>query len=170
MDHQRGTVVVHIARRARNDQSDGFDRSLVQIYSSWPDPWLVAAHAAAATTSVGLTVAHRPGVMAPPGVTAISRTRRSGTPAPRSISRFSYVRLPQTNHSTTKASGSRSRTLGPGLNPPSNRSHHTRFSRAAHFGGGISPRNKAMEAILRAPSRFRPGSAPNLGRVPTPWE
>ncbi|MGC0362334.1 alkanesulfonate monooxygenase SsuD/methylene tetrahydromethanopterin reductase-like flavin-dependent oxidoreductase (luciferase family) [Rhodococcus sp. 27YEA15] len=55
----------HIGRQARQDEIDGYHRSLVHIYSSWADPWLVAGAAATATTSAGVTVAHRPGVTAP---------------------------------------------------------------------------------------------------------
>lgn len=55
----------HIAWQAAQDESDGYDRALVHIYSSWADPWVVATWAAAATSTVGLTVAHRPGVTQP---------------------------------------------------------------------------------------------------------
>ncbi|MFF0452899.1 LLM class flavin-dependent oxidoreductase [Nocardia africana] len=55
----------HIRWEARQDEHDGFDRSLIHIYSSWADPWLIATHAATATTTTGLTVAHRPGVTSP---------------------------------------------------------------------------------------------------------
>ncbi|GCE37884.1 Alkanesulfonate monooxygenase [Rhodococcus wratislaviensis] len=55
----------HIRWEARQDELDGYDRSLIHIYSAWADPWLVAGHAATATTRTGLTVAHRPGVIAP---------------------------------------------------------------------------------------------------------
>jgi alkanesulfonate monooxygenase len=55
----------HIRRQAGFDEEDGYDRSLIHIYSSWGDPWLIAAHAATATSRTGLTIAHRPGVVAP---------------------------------------------------------------------------------------------------------
>lgn len=55
----------HIQRQAGFDEEAGYDRSLVHIYSAWGDPWLIAAHAATATSRTGLTVAHRPGVVAP---------------------------------------------------------------------------------------------------------
>ncbi|WP_078279685.1 LLM class flavin-dependent oxidoreductase [Mycobacteroides franklinii] len=55
----------HIRRQAGYDEEAGYDRSLIHIYSAWGDPWLIAAHAATATSRTGLTVAHRPGVVAP---------------------------------------------------------------------------------------------------------
>ncbi len=55
----------HIAWQAAQDEADGYDRALVHIYSSWADPWVVATWAAAATSRIGLTIAHRPGVTEP---------------------------------------------------------------------------------------------------------
>lgn len=55
----------YIGWQARQDETDGFHRSLVHIYSSWADPWLIAGAAASATTTAGVAVAHRPGVTTP---------------------------------------------------------------------------------------------------------
>ncbi|MFC7327011.1 LLM class flavin-dependent oxidoreductase [Marinactinospora rubrisoli] len=61
----------YVTERARAEEADGFDSALVTTYSSWPDPWLVAGWALAATPRLRVTVAHRPGVTAP---TAAART------------------------------------------------------------------------------------------------
>ncbi|MEU1281573.1 LLM class flavin-dependent oxidoreductase [Streptomyces sp. NPDC005805] len=61
----------HIARTAREHEEDGLDSALVVQSSSWPDPWLVAAWALAATSRLRTAVAHRAGTTAP---TAAART------------------------------------------------------------------------------------------------
>ncbi|MGW7284390.1 LLM class flavin-dependent oxidoreductase [Streptomyces sp. NPDC054847] len=55
----------HVARTARESEEDGFDSALVVQSSSWPDPWLVAAWALAATNRLRVVVAHRAGTTAP---------------------------------------------------------------------------------------------------------
>ncbi|MFI1400331.1 LLM class flavin-dependent oxidoreductase [Streptomyces sp. NPDC020681] len=55
----------HVARTAREAEEDGFDSALVVQSSSWPDPWLVAAWALAATRRLRIAVAHRVGTTAP---------------------------------------------------------------------------------------------------------
>ncbi|MCU7822009.1 LLM class flavin-dependent oxidoreductase [Kitasatospora sp. DSM 101779] len=55
----------HVARTARELEEDGFDSALVVQSSSWPDPWLVAGWALAATDRLRLAVAHRVGAAAP---------------------------------------------------------------------------------------------------------
>ena len=55
----------YIARFAVAHEAAGFDRILIAWLSTQPDAMLVAAHAAASTTRIGLMVAHRPGFVAP---------------------------------------------------------------------------------------------------------
>lgn len=55
----------YIQDQARQLEADGLDSALVTVYSAWPDPWLVAGWALAASQQLRLTVAHRPGVMQP---------------------------------------------------------------------------------------------------------
>ncbi|MEU3186750.1 LLM class flavin-dependent oxidoreductase [Streptomyces sp. NPDC006923] len=55
----------HVARAARENEEDGLDSALVTQSSSWPDPWLVAAWALAATSRLRISVAHRAGTTAP---------------------------------------------------------------------------------------------------------
>ncbi|MYZ36405.1 MULTISPECIES: LLM class flavin-dependent oxidoreductase [unclassified Streptomyces] len=55
----------HVARTARENEEDGLDSALVTQSSSWPDPWLVAAWALAATSRLRIAVAHRAGTTAP---------------------------------------------------------------------------------------------------------
>ncbi|GJF27938.1 hypothetical protein KNE206_06380 [Kitasatospora sp. NE20-6] len=55
----------HVARTARENEEDGFDSALVVQSSSWPDPWLVAGWALAATERLRVSVAHRAGTTAP---------------------------------------------------------------------------------------------------------
>ncbi|MER6672857.1 LLM class flavin-dependent oxidoreductase [Streptomyces sp. NPDC000983] len=55
----------HIARTARENEQDGLDSSLVVQSSSWPDPWLVAGWALAATQHLRIAVAHRVGTTSP---------------------------------------------------------------------------------------------------------
>src|SRR5919201_5697941 len=50
---------------ARAHERGGFDRILIGYFSSAPDGFLVAAHAAASTERLGLLLAHRPGFVAP---------------------------------------------------------------------------------------------------------
>ena len=50
---------------ARAHEAGGFDRVLIGYFSSAPDGFLVAAHAAASTEHLGLLLAHRPGFVAP---------------------------------------------------------------------------------------------------------
>ena len=55
----------YVKRFARAHEDAGFDRILVALGSSSPDPNQVAAYAAAHTERLGLLVAHRPGFLAP---------------------------------------------------------------------------------------------------------
>ncbi|MER7576156.1 LLM class flavin-dependent oxidoreductase [Streptomyces sp. NPDC126514] len=55
----------HIARTARENEQDGLDSALVVQSSSWPDPWLVAGWALAATQRLRVAVAHRVGTTSP---------------------------------------------------------------------------------------------------------
>ncbi|MFE6872069.1 LLM class flavin-dependent oxidoreductase [Kitasatospora sp. NPDC057692] len=55
----------HVARTARENEEDGLDSALVVQSSSWPDPWLVATWALAATSRLRIAVAHRVGTTAP---------------------------------------------------------------------------------------------------------
>ncbi|PBC76868.1 alkanesulfonate monooxygenase [Streptomyces sp. TLI_235] len=55
----------HVARTARELEEDGLDSALVVQSSSWPDPWLVAGWALAATDRLRVAVAHRVGTTAP---------------------------------------------------------------------------------------------------------
>ncbi|MFB8249247.1 LLM class flavin-dependent oxidoreductase [Streptomyces sp. NPDC055952] len=55
----------HIARTAREAEQDGLDSALVVQSSSWPDPWLVAGWALAATQRLRVAVAHRVGTTSP---------------------------------------------------------------------------------------------------------
>ncbi|MFE2067671.1 LLM class flavin-dependent oxidoreductase [Streptomyces sp. NPDC059467] len=55
----------HVARSARENEEDGLDSALVTQSSSWPDPWIVATWALAATSRLRIAVAHRIGVTAP---------------------------------------------------------------------------------------------------------
>ncbi|WP_059011166.1 LLM class flavin-dependent oxidoreductase [Streptomyces specialis] len=55
----------HVALTARQNEEDGLDSALVTQSSSWPDPWLVAAWALAATRRLRVAVAHRIGTTAP---------------------------------------------------------------------------------------------------------
>ncbi|MEU6062508.1 LLM class flavin-dependent oxidoreductase [Streptomyces sp. NPDC047097] len=55
----------YVARTARENEEDGLDSALVTQSSSWPDPWLVAAWALAATSRLRIAVAHRAGTTAP---------------------------------------------------------------------------------------------------------
>jgi len=50
---------------ARAHEDAGFDRILIGYYSDAPDALLVASHAAASTSRLGVLVAHRPGFVAP---------------------------------------------------------------------------------------------------------
>ncbi|MFD7137425.1 LLM class flavin-dependent oxidoreductase [Streptomyces sp. NPDC059894] len=54
-----------VARTARENEEDGLDSALVVQSSSWPDPWLVACWALAATSRLRVAVAHRAGPTAP---------------------------------------------------------------------------------------------------------
>src|SRR5207302_11462779 len=53
-----------IADFARAHEAGGLDRVLVGYGSTGADGFAVAAHAAGATTRLGLRIAHRPGVVA----------------------------------------------------------------------------------------------------------
>ncbi|MFD8753305.1 LLM class flavin-dependent oxidoreductase [Kitasatospora sp. NPDC059577] len=55
----------YVTRTARENEEDGLDSALVVQSSSWPDPWLVASWALAATTRLRVAVAHRVGTTAP---------------------------------------------------------------------------------------------------------
>lgn len=50
---------------ARAHEEAGFDKVLIGAYSTGPDGWSVAAHAAAHTERLGMLVAHRPGFLSP---------------------------------------------------------------------------------------------------------
>src|SRR5437763_14423314 len=55
-----------IAETARIHERAGFDRVLIGYFSDAPDGFLVGAQAASVTERLGLLLAHRPGVVAPP--------------------------------------------------------------------------------------------------------
>lgn len=57
--------VDHIVKVAQAHEASGFDRALVAFGSSSPESILIAAHAASATSRLGLMIAHRPGFTAP---------------------------------------------------------------------------------------------------------
>ncbi len=50
---------------ARAHEEGGFDRVLIGYYSTGPDGWSIASHAAAHTERLHMLVAHRPGFVAP---------------------------------------------------------------------------------------------------------
>ncbi|MCU1785260.1 LLM class flavin-dependent oxidoreductase [Pseudomonas sp. 13B_2.1_Bac1] len=54
-----------IQQKARLEEADGLDSALVTVASAWPDPWLVAGYALSSTSTLRITVAHRPGVTQP---------------------------------------------------------------------------------------------------------
>jgi alkanesulfonate monooxygenase len=54
-----------VRAHARAHEAAGFDKVLIGAYSTGPDGWSVAAHAAAHTERLGMLVAHRPGFVAP---------------------------------------------------------------------------------------------------------
>lgn len=62
---ERDADPAYIARAARENEQDGLDSALVTQSSSWPDPWLVASWALAATERLRVAVAHRVGTTAP---------------------------------------------------------------------------------------------------------
>lgn len=62
---EREADPLFIQAQARQLEADGLDSALVTVYSAWPDPWLVAGWALAATDRLRITVAHRPGVTQP---------------------------------------------------------------------------------------------------------
>jgi alkanesulfonate monooxygenase len=55
----------YVEAAARAQEAGGFDRVLVPFGSNSPESQLVAAHAAALTTSLGFLIAHRPGFTQP---------------------------------------------------------------------------------------------------------
>lgn len=57
--------VDHVEKVARAHEASGFDRALVAFHSTSPESILVAGHAAAATSRLGLMIAHRPGFTQP---------------------------------------------------------------------------------------------------------
>lgn len=63
----RGPVidVDYVEKVARAHEAAGFDRALVAFHSTSPESILVAGHAAAVTTRLGLMIAHRPGFTQP---------------------------------------------------------------------------------------------------------
>jgi len=63
----RGPVIDlrHIEETARVHEDGGFDRALVAFGSSSPESILIAQHALAATSKLGLMIAHRPGFTQP---------------------------------------------------------------------------------------------------------
>src|SRR5262245_29545218 len=54
-----------IATTARIHRKADFDRALIGYFSDAPDGFLIAAHAAAKTSRLGLLLAHRPGFVSP---------------------------------------------------------------------------------------------------------
>ncbi|MFE2039736.1 LLM class flavin-dependent oxidoreductase [Streptomyces sp. NPDC059477] len=62
---ERDADPAYVARAARENEEDGLDSALVVQSSSWPDPWLVACWALAATSRLRVAVAHRVGTTAP---------------------------------------------------------------------------------------------------------
>ncbi|PYC63417.1 LLM class flavin-dependent oxidoreductase [Micromonospora arborensis] len=62
---QRDADPGHIIAQAVEHEQSGVDSALVAQSSSWPDPWLVAAWALAATSTLRLVPAHRIGTTAP---------------------------------------------------------------------------------------------------------
>ena len=54
-----------IAETARIHENSGFDRVLIGYFSNAPDGFMVGAHAASVTDSLGFLLAHRPGFVAP---------------------------------------------------------------------------------------------------------
>lgn len=54
-----------IAQTARVHEAAGFDRALIGYFSDAPDGFLIAAHAASVTQTLGILLAHRPGFVAP---------------------------------------------------------------------------------------------------------
>lgn len=64
-DHGADVAAEDIAMAAALHEQAGFDRVLVAARSTWPDPLVVAAHAARSTERLGFMIAHRPGVMMP---------------------------------------------------------------------------------------------------------
>ncbi|QKW05909.1 LLM class flavin-dependent oxidoreductase [Streptomyces sp. NA04227] len=62
---ERDADPAFVARGARENEEDGLDSALVVQSSSWPDPWLVASWALAATSRLRVAVAHRVGTTAP---------------------------------------------------------------------------------------------------------
>ncbi|MEV7289179.1 LLM class flavin-dependent oxidoreductase [Streptomyces sp. NPDC093252] len=62
---ERDADPAYVTRTARENEEDGLDSALVVQSSSWPDPWLVAGWALAATSRLRIAVAHRVGTTAP---------------------------------------------------------------------------------------------------------
>ena len=54
-----------IAQTAQIHENSDFDSALIGYFSHAPDGFIVAAHAAASTTSLNMLLAHRPGFVAP---------------------------------------------------------------------------------------------------------
>lgn len=55
----------HIEQAAKQQEAGGFDRVLIPFGSASPESQIVAAHAAAVTSSLGFLIAHRPGFTQP---------------------------------------------------------------------------------------------------------
>src|ERR1700740_3197020 len=55
-----------VAETARIHEHAGFDRVLIGYFSDTPDGFLLGAHAASVTKRLGVLLAHRPGLVAPP--------------------------------------------------------------------------------------------------------
>jgi alkanesulfonate monooxygenase len=55
----------HIERAAKAQEAGGFDRVLIPFGSVSPESQIVAAHAAAVTSTLGFLIAHRPGFTQP---------------------------------------------------------------------------------------------------------
>ncbi len=61
----RALDVGYVDAAARAQEEGGFDRVLIPFGSNSPESQIVAAHAAAITTSLGFLIAHRPGFTQP---------------------------------------------------------------------------------------------------------
>ncbi|MGW7694915.1 LLM class flavin-dependent oxidoreductase [Streptomyces asiaticus] len=137
-----------IARSARENEEDGLDSALVVQSSSWPDPWLVASWALAATSRLRMVVAHRVGTTMTASSTPCAAPVRacSRTPAPScspSAAPLQRVwRLPAATPTSTPS---------PPL-PLSATRRHTARAHAAAAEHGRSLRIRRHVAIIAAPT------------------
>jgi alkanesulfonate monooxygenase len=63
--HDRGAEPESIAELARQAEKGGVERVLVGYTSPNPDGWIISSYILAATSTLGVLLAHRPGVMHP---------------------------------------------------------------------------------------------------------